>query len=278
MVRIAAVGDLHVTAGAAARLRPVYERVVDVADVLLLAGDLTEDGGTSSAEEVCELFGGLDLPVVAVLGNHDYDRGHEAAFSEMLTDAGVTVLEGTSTVVDTAAGQVGIAGVKGFGGGFAGCTAAVHGEREMKAFAEHAVTTAQVLRDALSQLDSDLRVALLHYAPTRETLVGEPLELYPFLGSYLLGAAIDGEQAFGAAPRPAGAQGTRTPGERPGGDPTRELAPGGRRRVALALHGHAHYGTEVGETPAGTAVRNVAAPVIKAPFAVYQLPEAVRVG
>src|SRR5262245_48606066 len=109
MVRIAAVGDLHARPGAAARLRPVYQRVVEVADLLLLAGDLTQDGDTDSAAEVCDLFGDLALPVIAVLGNHDYDRGEEAAFVEMLTDAGVTVLEGAATVVDTAGGQVGIA-------------------------------------------------------------------------------------------------------------------------------------------------------------------------
>lgn len=254
MVRVAAVGDLHVTSGAAARLRPVYQRVAEVADLLLLAGDLTQDGGAASAAQVCEVFGGLDLPVIAVLGNHDYDRGEEAAIAAMLTEAGVTVLEGTATVVDAGECQVGIAGVKGFGGGFAGRTVAAHGEREMKAFARHAATTAQTLRGALEQLDVDLRVALTHYAPTRDTLAGEPLEIYPFLGSHLLGAAIDGASASHAA---------GTPGQAP---------------VALALHGHAHYGTEAGVTPAGTAVRNVAAPVIGVPFAVYQLPAVVRVG
>lgn len=273
MVRIAAVGDLHVTAGGAARLRPRYERAGEVADILLLAGDLTEDGGIDSATEVCRLFGELDLPVIAVLGNHDYDAGHVATFVEMLTNAGVTVLEGSSTVVDTARGQVGIAGVKGFGGGFAGCTVAEQGEEEMKAFARRAATNAQLLRDALAQLDVDLQVALTHYAPTRDTLVGERLELYPFLGSQLLGAAIDGdgingEDADGPGPRR----------ERTGANPAHALTQGERRQVAVALHGHAHYGTEVGVTLAGTPVRNVAVPVIGAPFAVYRLPEAERIG
>ncbi|WP_045878754.1 metallophosphoesterase [Pseudofrankia sp. DC12] len=278
MVRIAAVGDLHVRPGAAARLRPLYQRAVEVADVLLLAGDLTENGGIDSAAEVCALFGGLELPVIAVLGNHDYDRGEEAAFAEMLAEAGVTVLEGSATVVDTAGGQVGIAGAKGFGGGFAGCMVAEQGEQEMKEFARHATTAAQALRDALGQLDVDLQVALTHYAPTRDTLVGEQLELYPFLGSHLLGAAIDGE------PVSAGEHGTEdlhlagaANGELDGGH-SRGLAPGERHRVTLALHGHAHYGAEVGTTPAGIAVRNVAAPVIGVPFAVYQLPEVVRIG
>jgi Icc-related predicted phosphoesterase len=267
MVRIAAVGDLHVTAGGAARLRPRYQRVVEVADVLLLAGDLTEDGGLDSAAEVCQLFGELDLPVIAVLGNHDYDGGHEAAFVEMLTDAGVTVLEGSSTVVDTARGQVGIAGVKGFGGGFAGCTVAEQGEQEMKAFARQAASTAHALRGALARLDVDLQVALTHYAPTKDTLVGEHLELYPFLGSEVLGAAIDGE----------GTNGTGTRRERTAGARTHDPIPAKGRQVTLALHGHAHYGTEVGVTPAGTPVRNVAAPVIGVPFAVYRLPEAERI-
>ncbi len=277
MVRIAAVGDLHARPGAAARLRPVYRRAVEVADLLLLAGDLTQDGGTDSAAEVCDLFGGLDLPVIAVLGNHDYDRGEEAVLAEMLTDAGVTVLEGAATVVDTAGGQVGIAGVKGFGGGFAGCTVAEHGEKEMKAFGRHAATTAQALRDALGQLDVGLQVALTHYAPTRDTLVGEPLELYPFLGSHLLGAAIDGEPVSSAERKAEDLHTTGTPDDEMDGGQPHNLVPGKRRQVRLALHGHAHYGTEVGVTPAGTAVRNVAAPVIGAPFAVYQLPEVVRI-
>jgi Icc-related predicted phosphoesterase len=245
----------------------VYRRAAEVADVLLLAGDLTQDGGVDTATELCDLFGGLDLPVVAVLGNHDYDRGEEATFAAMLTGVGVTVLEGAATVVDTARGRVGIAGVKGFGGGFAGRTIAKHGEPEMKAFARHSAAAAQALRDALGQLDVDLRVALTHYAPTRDTLAGEPLEIYPFLGSHLLGAAIDGE------PGPRAEHTDDLGGGQPG-----DLGPGERRQVALALHGHAHYGTEAGVTPAGTQVRNVAAPVIGAPFAVYQLPDGTRVG
>jgi Icc-related predicted phosphoesterase len=256
----------------------VYQRAADVADILLLAGDLTGDGGLESAAEVCAVFGGLDLPVIAVLGNHDYDRGHEKAFMALLADAGVTALEGTSTVVDTAAGPVGIAGVKGFGGGFAGCTPAEHSEPEMKAFARHAETTAQALWDALERLDADLRVVLTHYAPTRDTLVGEPAELYPFLGSHLLGLAIDGEPVASAISGQEVVHGTATSVGRTTGDPTRGLVSAGRRQVALALHGHAHHGTEVGETPAGTAVRNVAAPVIGVPFAVYGLPGAARIG
>ncbi|CUU56405.1 Calcineurin-like phosphoesterase [Parafrankia irregularis] len=267
MVRIAAVGDLHARPGTAARLRPEYQRVAEVADLLLLAGDLTQDGGTDSAAEVCDLFGGLDLPVIAVLGNHDYARGEETTFTEMLTDAGVTVLEGTATVVDTAQGRVGIAGVKGFGGGFAGRTIAKHCEPEMKVFGRHGAATAQALGHALDDLDVDLHVALTHYAPTRTTLVGEPLELYPFLGSHLLGAAIDGEPVSWPE------QENRTEGL-----PLTGMAPSERRQVKLALHGHAHYGTEAGATPAGTEVRNVAAPVIGAPFAVYRLPEVIRIG
>src|SRR5262249_39057564 len=117
MIRVAAVGDLHLLPGAAGRLRAVYQRGADLAGVLLLAGDLTEGGRAEDAAERCAVCGRLDLPVVAVLGNHDYDRGEETTFTRMLTEVGVTVLEGTSTVVDTAGGRIGVAGVKGFGGG-----------------------------------------------------------------------------------------------------------------------------------------------------------------
>ncbi|ADP82291.1 metallophosphoesterase family protein [Pseudofrankia inefficax] len=258
MVRVAAVGDLHVTAKAPpARLRSFYQRAAQVADVLLLAGDLTDDGRTESAATLCALFGGLDLPVVVVLGNHDHDHGEEAVLAEMLTGAGLTVLDGTSTVVDTAGGKIGIAGVKGTGGGFAGDPDAEPGDTETRAFSQRAATSARQLRDALERLDVDLRVALTHFAPTPETLRGEPQELYPFLGNDLLGAAIDGEPAAASAAGPGDA---------------------GGRPVALAVHGHAHYGIEVGRTAAGTAVRNVALPVIRAPFAVYRLPDVVRVG
>ncbi|WP_322755956.1 metallophosphoesterase family protein [Frankia sp. Cas3] len=238
MVTIAAVGDLHIGAGAGPRLRTLFERAADEADMFLLAGDLTEGGELAQAAAVCEVFGGLDLPVIAVLGNHDHHDGRQATITEMLSRAGVTVLDGSTVTVPSDGTTVGIAGAKGFAGGFTSRSAESFGEDEMKSFARHGEQCAQTLRAALAELDTQWRIVLTHYAPVPDTLDGEPLELFPFLGSHHLGAAIDSSAV----------------------------------RVALAVHGHAHYGRERGFTPGGTPVRNVAAPVIAAPYAVYRLP------
>ncbi|MCW6008930.1 metallophosphoesterase [Micromonospora sp. CPCC 205371] len=235
MIRVAAVGDVHMDQDVVGRFRPALERLPEQADVLLLAGDLTRHGTESEARCVAAEFGGLGVPVVAVLGNHDHHCDQVPQVVKVLTDAGIAVLEGDSTVVDTPGGTLGIAGAKGFGGGFAGRCASEFGEPEMKAFVRTTSVTAEQLGAALRDLDCDTRVALTHYAPVPDTLAGEPPEIYPFLGSYLLGQAID------SAP------------------------------TALAVHGHAHAGTERGTTPGGVRVRNVAHPVIKQAYSVFHL-------
>jgi Icc-related predicted phosphoesterase len=235
MIRIAAVGDVHVDSDVVGRYRPALDRLPDVADALLVAGDLTRHGTVDEARCFTEEFGGLDVPVVVVLGNHDHQSDQQDDVAKVLTDAGITVLEGTSTVLELHGHRLGIAGVKGFGGGFAGACASNFGEREMKNFVEHTEAIADRLQKALGEVECDALVAMTHYAPVPETLVGEPLEIYPFLGCYQLGRAID------SAP------------------------------TALALHGHAHHGSERGRTPGGVPVRNVAHPVIKQAYNVYQL-------
>ena len=235
MIRIAAVGDVHVDDDVVGRYRPALEQLPDRADVLLLAGDLTRHGTEREARCVATEFGGLGVPVITVLGNHDHHSNEVPQVVRVLTEAGITVLEGEGTVIDCGGHRLGVAGVKGFGGGFAGACASTFGEPEMKAFVGTTEASAERLGAALRSLDCDVRVALTHYAPVPDTLVGEPLEIYPFLGSYLLGQAIDSV-------------------------PT-----------ALALHGHAHAGTERGRTPGGVRVRNVAHPVIKQAYNVYHL-------
>jgi len=234
-VRIAAVGDVHLDKDALGRFRPALERLPEMADVLLLAGDLTRHGTAGEARCVAKEFGGLPVPVVAVLGNHDYHCDQVEEVTEILDDAGVEVLECASTVIDCGGVRLGVAGAKGFGGGFAGRCVTAFGEPQTKAFVQYTQTVADALGVALRELDCDVRVALTHYSPVKDTLVGEHLEIYPFLGSYLLAQAID------SAP------------------------------TALAVHGHAHAGTERGRTPGGVRVRNVAHPVIKQAYAVYQL-------
>ena len=235
MIRIAAVGDVHIDRDVLGRFRPALEELPDRADVLLLAGDLTRHGTEAEAKCVATEFGGLGVPVIAVLGNHDHHCDEVPGVLSALTDAGITVLEGDSTVVDIDGVRLGVAGVKGFGGGFAGRCASEFGEPEMKAFVRTTGTVAERLGAALRDLDCDVRVALTHYSPVPDTLAGEPLEIYPFLGSYLLGQAID------SAP------------------------------TDLAVHGHAHHGSERGRTPGGVRVRNVAHPVIKQAYSVFNL-------
>lgn len=235
MTRVAAVGDIHVGADSVGVVRPYLEDVAEQADLLLLAGDLSRRGLPEEAEVVAGEVAGLGVPTIAVLGNHDLESGAEAAFRSTLEDHGIVVLEGDATVVDHDGVRVGVAGTVGFGGGFPGGTCADFGETEMKAFVARGRRLADALGDALKGLDTDLRIALTHYAPIRETLTGENPEIFPFLGSYLLAEAVDGA------------------------------------RADLAVHGHAHHGVERGSTPGGVPVRNVAAPVIGAAYRVYEL-------
>lgn len=239
MIRVAAVGDVHMDADVVGRFRPALEELPERADALLLAGDLTRHGSVAEARCVAQEFGNLGVPVIAVLGNHDYHCDEVPRVCDVLQAAGITVLEGDSVVVDTPGGRLGVAGVKGFGGGFAGRSGSEFGEPEMKAFIRTTCDIADRLADALRSLDADVRVALMHYAPIPDTLAGEPLEIYPFLGSYLLGQAVD------SAP------------------------------TTLAVHGHAHAGSERGTTPGGVRVRNVAHPVIKQAYSVFHVHNSV---
>jgi Icc-related predicted phosphoesterase len=232
VIRLAAVGDVHFAADSPGRLRPHLEAAAEDVDALLLAGDLTHRGRPEEARVLAGEVAGLELPILAVLGNHDYHLGAQDEIGAILREAGVHVLEGSGEVVAVRGVALGVAGVKGFCGGFAGACVTEFGEPEVKAFAASARRSAESLRAALDALDCDVRVALLHYAPVEATLVGEPPGLWPFLGSYLLAEAAD---AAGAA---------------------------------LILHGHAHAGSaEEARTPGGVPVRNVAQPVIRRPFA-----------
>ncbi|MFJ3441061.1 metallophosphoesterase [Streptomyces sp. NPDC086081] len=239
MIRIAAVGDIHLGPDSQGVLRPAFETLPKCADLLLLAGDLTRHGTPEEMRVVATEVRDLGVPVVAVLGNHDHHADRPDEVTAVLREAGVHVLEGQHTVVESGGWRIGVAGTKGFGGGFVGRCAGEFGEPVMKEFVRYSRRCADGLRTALERLgeaDCDARIALTHYSPVAETLAGEPLEIYPFLGSYLLAEAID----------TAGAD--------------------------LAVHGHAHAGTEHGMTSGGVKVRNVAQPVIGRAFHVYHLP------
>src|SRR5690606_36938729 len=173
LVRIAAVGDVHVGLDMRGELRRSLSTVAEHADVLLLAGDLTQHGSREEGRLMAEEVADVRIPTVAVLGNHDYHQDAQDAIRADLEHAGVTVLEGESIVLDVAGRRVGIAGVKGFGGGFAGACASEFGELEMKAFIRHTKDTARQLLHCLKALQCDIRIALTHYSPTKDTLLGE---------------------------------------------------------------------------------------------------------
>ncbi len=234
-VRVAAVGDIHIGLQGAGTLRPLLAPLPEEADVLLLAGDLTRHGDPAEAEVLAGELDGIGVPVVAVLGNHDHHAGCPEKVASVLEHVGVTILEGDSVTLRVDGLTLGVAGTKGFGGGFTGACGSEFGEEEMKAFMRHSRHLAEQLQAALAALDTDVRVALLHYSPVDGTLEGEPLEIYPFLGSSLLAQAIDA----------AGAD--------------------------FAFHGHAHAGTESGATPGGVPVDNVAYPVIRRPYRLRRL-------
>jgi Icc-related predicted phosphoesterase len=237
-VRVAAVGDIHLGADSAGTLRPSLAALGEQADLLLLAGDLTRHGTAQEAHVVADELAALPVPVIAVLGNHDYHDEQPEQVAAILGARGIQTLEGQTAVVDVRGCLVGVAGTKGFGGGFAGHALDAFGEPELKAFARRSAHCARALAVGLDELKAAgcaLRIALTHYAPVPDTVMGEPPEIYPFLGSYLLAQAIDGSGAD------------------------------------LAVHGHAHSGTEHGMTAGGVKVRNVAQPLIRRAYALYHL-------
>lgn len=240
-VRIAAVGDVHMADDLRGRYAPALQQLAGQADVLLVAGDLTQHGTLDEAAAFAEEFTASEVPVVAILGNHDHHSGLQDEIVELIDRAGITVLEGAGTVLDTERGRIGVAGAKGFCLGFTGRCAANFGETQMKAFTQHGIDSAGLLRRGFDELDqaeqaADVRVALTHFAPTTTTLRGEPAEIWPFLGNHLLGEVIDEVDAD------------------------------------FAVHGHAHAGSERGKTERGVPVRNVAQPVIRSAYRIYEIP------
>lgn len=222
-MRIAAVGDLHVTKESAGALRPYFAQLEGRADVLLLAGDLTDYGLVEEAVVLAKELADVRIPMLAVLGNHDFESGHPEKVVRVLSEAGVRVLDGDSHVID----DVGFAGIKGFPGGFGRGTLGPWGEPTIKRFVKEALDEALKLESALARLRVDRRVALLHYAPIRATVEGEPLEIYPFLGCSRLEEPLE------------------------------------RYPVTVAFHGHAHRGALEGRTRSGTPVYNVAMPLLR---------------
>jgi Icc-related predicted phosphoesterase len=237
MIRVAAVGDVHFDKNSRGRLSRHWPELEGKAAALLLAGDLTKIGHEDEIKVLCEDLAECPLPVITVLGNHDYHLNREDLVKDYLQQANVKVLDHSGTVINVQGKSIGVFGLKGFGGGFVGASCSDFGEQEIKNFVNTTKSDARSLLHGLQSLNTDYKIALLHYSPTSETLLGEKKEIYPFLGSYLLAEAID---AGGAD---------------------------------VCFHGHAHKGIEHGATPGGVPVRNVAQPVIGHAFKIYSLDE-----
>jgi Icc-related predicted phosphoesterase len=225
-VRIAAVGDLHYGKTSRGQLQPLLNAVNRVdADVLLLLGDLTDYGLAEEAVELArELTSGLKIPIVGVLGNHDFESNAVAEVTRILTEAGITLLDGETKEIN----GIGFAGVKGFAGGFGRGVLGPWGEEATKRFVHEAVSEALKLESALARLRTPTRIALLHYAPIAETVEGEPREIYPYLGCGRLEEPLT------------------------------------RYEVTAVFHGHAHHGQPQGKTANGTPVYNVSMPLLVA--------------
>jgi Icc-related predicted phosphoesterase len=225
-LRFAAVGDLHCKKDSAGTLRAFFAQASEAADALLLCGDLTDYGLVEEAKVLADELAVASVPIVAVLGNHDYESGHQDEVRRILGDAGVQVLDGEACEVH----GVGIAGTKGFAGGYGRGALGPWGEGAIKQFVNEAIHEALKLESALAKLRTPQRIALLHYAPTVGTVEGEPLEIYPFLGTSRLEDPLI------------------------------------RYPVTAVFHGHAHRGTPEGRTVNGIPVYNVAMPLLQRAF------------
>jgi Icc-related predicted phosphoesterase len=240
-MRIAAVGDIHIRETDKGKWQEYFKEVSKQADVLVIAGDLTDTGDETEAHVLSEELRSCSIPVVAVLGNHDFEKGRHKLIRQVIQKENIHVLDGEAVVI----GDVGFAGVKGFGGGFDNHMLSMFGEGAMKAFVQEAVDEALRLDRALARLDADhahivKKIALMHYSPVKETVLGEPEAIFPFLGCSRLSEPLN------------------------------------RRQVIAAFHGHAHTGTLEGTTTSGVRVFNVAKPILlkagyKCPFYVLEV-------
>ena len=238
MVRVAAVGDLHCTTESRGQLQDLFAQASRAAEAIALCGDLTDYGIPLEAEVLAGELAAATVPVVAVLGNHDYESGAADQVAEILHGAGVKLLDGDAVEL----AGIGFAGTKGFAGGFGPHALGAWGEVAIKSFVQVAIDEALKLETAVARLRTATRVVLLHYSPVQGTVEGEPEAIFPWLGSSRLEEPID------------------------------------RYEVAAVLHGHAHHGAPEARTRGGVPVYNVALPVLARleptrSFRVIELPD-----
>jgi Icc-related predicted phosphoesterase len=238
-MRIAALADLHCNNTSHDWMRPLIMQIAQSADVLLLCGDLIDYGLPEEAMVLAKEISSLKIPVLAVLGNHEFESGKPDEVKRIISDAGAVVLDGDAREV----GGVGFAGVKGFGGGFGERALSPWGEETVKRFVHEAIDEALKLESALARLRSETRIVLLHYSPIQATVVGEPAEIFPFLGSSRLEEPLN------------------------------------RYPVTAVFHGHAHHGAPEGRTKTDVPVYNVAMKLLqrvfpdRPAFRIMEIPE-----
>jgi Icc-related predicted phosphoesterase len=226
-VRVAAVGDLHCPRTSNEELRELFHKLPDEADILLLCGDLTEYGKLEEARMLADRLADVrPLPILAVLGNHEFESGQQEEITQLLADQGVTILDGTAVELF----GIGFAGVKGFCGGFGERALQPWGEATLKQFARESVEETLKLESALAKLRTPSRIVVMHYSPILDTVRGEPMEIFPFLGSSRLEEPVN------------------------------------RYGATALFHGHAHHGTLEGRTLGGVPVYNVALPLLRRQF------------
>ena len=237
-VVVAAVGDIHWHVERRRTYHHHFDTVHEVADFLVLPGDLTGSGLPEEMRALAEVLARVQVPVLCVLGNHDMHTDHTEECIRILRDTGVHVLQGGGDAVTFERNglTIGFCGTKGFCGGFGARCLTPFGERSIKTFISETKDEAARIHHDLSGMECDIRIVILHYAPVQDTVLGEPMELYPFLGSSLLCEPID------------------------------------RLGADLVLHGHAHYGSEHGASESGIPVRNVALPVLQRSYATFEFP------
>ncbi len=244
MVRLAAVSDMHYAKNSQGTLQPLFSQTAESADVLLLCGDLTDYGLPEEAQILAKDLATVKIPIVGVLGNHDYESGKQDEVREILCDAGMTILDGETCEIH----GIGFAGIKGFAGGFGRGTLGFWGEEAMKRFVQEAIDEALKLESALARLRTEHRIAVLHYAPVQGTVEGEPPEIFPFLGT------------------------------------SRLEEPLSRYPVTAVFHGHAHNGSPEGRTNTGIPVYNVSLSLLQRkfpdqpPFRLLEIPSAAERG
>lgn len=223
-IRVAAVADIHCTKTSQGVLQPLFAQASAIADVLLLCGDLTDYGLPEEAQVLAkELAAALRIPVVAVLGNHDFESGKQGEVAGILCESGVKLLDGDAVEVR----GIGFAGVKGFAGGFGRGALGLWGEEAVKQFVREAINEALKLEAALARLRTPHRIGVLHYAPIQATVEGEPREIWPYLGSSRLEEPLT------------------------------------RYTVDAVFHGHAHNGCPEGAIRGTIPVYNVSMPLLR---------------